>query len=268
MIDTINILTKKLFPVIPSEILHLAFEPDKAMKSLDAVIREKVIIDMVLMNINLYAGRLKKLTVYEHYRKEISETEAYNPTPGDFSVYQIPMEMTENKQIVSVIDIAYPHTLALSTSYPHQNVEGRSVLNGATEALGSFTNSPITITPVPVLCNNNIIRYEPPLMLHVDMILTCLLEYSETMDDMASNQIEPLFKCTLYATQMYIYNKLIIQLNQGYLAGGLQLEAVKNIVDTYSDAHEKFDEAIKIFRGSATLEKTALVTLLSEMLGS
>ncbi len=265
MINTINILLQKLYLEIPSEILHLAFKPEKEIRSIDAIVRDKIIVDIVLMNCNLYAGKLKKVTIFEKYRKQIGDTNNTNPLPGDYSVYQIPLEMTENKQINHVLDLSYPSSLSLTASWPLQGLEGRSVMNGADEALSSMTHTPTYLTPNVILMNNNTIKLDPPMSMHFDFLMTCMLEHSETMDDMARNQIQPLSKCVLYATQMFIYTQLRIFLNQGALAGGQQLEAIKDIVDSYADASEKFEEAMMRYRGSSLLEKSSLITFLSEI---
>lgn len=50
--------------------------------------------------------------------------------------------------------------------------------------------------------------------------------------------------CTL-AVMAYIYNKLIIPLNSGYLSGGQELGVFKSIVEGYSSSDEDYETFLK-----------------------
>lgn len=273
MNNVINVLLKDLYFKIPQPILMEGFADDikQSNRVLDVIIKEKIIIDIVLSNCNLYAGKTKKIVLEERYSKGLSDVLLRNVfVGGEASVYAIPPEARENRPITAVLDVAFPTTMGLYGSVYDGSVSGRTVANGIDEALSSFTHTPAYITPSPILLNGEagIIQLSPPSSLHVDWILSCLLAYDENFSNISLNMINTLKKMVEYATKAYIYNALWIKINQGFLQGGLQLESIRNIIEGYADSHEKFDEMVLKFRGASTFSHENLKDLLSLMIGS
>ncbi len=263
MQDVIGVLLKKLYNKIPPELLDLAFEPKKEFRTLDALVKEKVIVDTVLVDCNLYAGKLKKITLEEEWLIDIDSSRHYNALSGTYAIYKIPLDLRENRDIGHVIDLAFPSQWIAAATHPFQTQQGRSVSNGMSELLSSYTHTPAHNTPTPILRDNNIIELSPPTgMLHVDYLLTVMLKYDDNFSNISSNMVNPLFACVHYAAQLYIYNKLRIQLNQGFLTGGQQLDAIKQIVDGYSDAEERYEEALLDWKGSSFFDSDTLLSIL------
>ena len=226
------------------------------------------IVDIVLMQSNLYSGRPKRVTLQEAWSKDLTEPTRMAMIAGDYSVYQIPEEHREYRDIIAVIDVAYPTLMAFHGQYPYTHPDGsRSVLSGAEEALSGVTRSPGVITPQAVLMGNNIVKLMHPMASHVDWSCLVWLAMDENFANVSPNMIKPLMDMTVYACQMYIWNKLSIRLNQGMLVGGQTLDAVKNIVDKYEDAEDKFEEALRKMRGASTLQANMLPHLLAQMIG-
>lgn len=272
MKNTINQLIRNLYYKIPPEILNEGFRRlrNETNRTLDALIKEYIIIDIVLMNCNLYAGKTKKIVLNERYGKSINDTTFQAAMSGNFGAYQIPPEARENRAITAVLDIAYPTTMALFGSFPNEVAGGRSVANGIDEALASFTHGPTYITPSVMLIDGDagIIQLAPPAALHIDWILSCMLAYDKEFTNISPNMLTSLKNMTEWATKGFIYNNLYIQINQGYLQGGLQLEAIKSTIESYQDANEKFDQALLKFRGAATFTPESLREFCSLMCGS
>lgn len=272
MKNVVNMLLRDLYHKIPKEILIEGFRDlnSKTNKTLDALIRENIIIDIVLANCNLFAGQIKSIILYERYGKRVEDPMLYMTMNTNFGVYQIPPEARENRPITSVLDISYPTTLALHGTFPNMVASGRSVANRVDEALMSFTQNPVYNTPTPLLIDGDagIIQLSPPASLHVDWILSCMLAYDKEFNNISLNMIPALKMMVEYATKAFIYNELFIRMNQGYLQGGLQLEAIRSTIESYADANEKFEEALTKFRGAATFSKEQLPSMLSLMLGS
>ncbi len=268
MLDVINTLFKTLYIKIPAEILDLAFRSEvrDSNRSLDALIKEKVIVDIVLMNTNLYTGKISKITLQEEWLKDVNTQENYIAITGDYSIYDIPPEARENRDIVHTIDVSYPTMAAFSAHFPLQNLDGRSVASSASESLMSMTRTPGVYTPAVQLTGNNIIRLEPPMATHIDWILTCFLAIDQNFNNISPNMIKPLSQMTEYACKAYIYNKLKIRLNQGMLVGGQTLESIKSIVDGYENAGEMFDEAVLKMRGASLFQSNQLIHFLSDIL--
>lgn len=266
MINVIDLLLKNLYVKIPAEILDLAFSREGL--SMDAVIRDQVIVNVVLTQANLYSGRPKRITLLAEYSKNLEEPTRMAMLAGDYSVYQIPEEAREYRDINAVIDISYPVLMAFQGQYPYTQPSGsRSVMSTAEDAMSSMTRGPSTSTPQVVLMGNNIIKLLHPMAAHIDWSCLVWLAMDENMSNVSPNMIRPLQDMTLYATQMVIWNKLSIRLNQGMLVGGQTLDAVKMIVDQYEGAEERFDAALMKMRGASVLQPNELPHLLASMIG-
>lgn len=270
MKNVIGNIIHDVYRKIPNEILKEAFfEELKTTRTLDSIIQEKIITGVVLPNCNLYAGKMAKIILRESYQKNLVDDVAILNIGNGYGVYAIPPEQRENRPIVAILDVSYPTTLALYGSFPNIGVSGRSVTNGFDQMLGSFTHEPAWIAPTAIIIDGDsgIIQLSPPASLHVDWMLSCMLAFDNEFSNIGLNMVNPLKTLTEHATKSYIYNKLIIRMNQGYLMGGLQLESIRSIIESYADAEEKFNEALLKFRGSAMFSPENAAALFSIMIG-
>lgn len=270
MKNVINNLLRDVYLKIPSEILNEGFSKliKESQRTLDAVIKEHIIVDIVLANCNLYSGKTKKITLEARYGKDMDDTLLQASMSGNYGVYTIPLEARENRPIVAVLDIAYPTTMAIYGTYPNIGTVGRSVTNGIDEALSSFTHSPGYTSPTPMIIDGDagIIQLSPPASVHVDWILSCMLAYDKEFSNISLNMLNPLKRMTEHATKAFIYNELIVKLNQGYLQGGLALEAIRSIIEGYQNSNEAFDEALIKFRGASIFTHEGLREMISLMI--
>nr|DAF08125.1 MAG TPA: Putative virion structural protein [Caudoviricetes sp.] len=68
------------------------------------------------------------------------------------------------------------------------------------------------------------------------------------------------YELILAGIQSYIYNNLRIQLDTGYLYAGHEIPAIKEIVDSYSDASERYKNLLKKYAKIAVLNDTRKAT--------
>lgn len=266
MQNVINILIRKLYHRIPTPVLEEAFRPTYHNRTLDALIKERIIVDTVLTDCNLYAGKTKKIPLSIDYIKRVEDAGSSRYISSDYSVYYIPPEARENRDITVVLDLAYPSELTMTNMYPGQFLSGRSVANVADQALGNATQTPQYLTPTPILMGNNIVRLEPPSSLYTDYVLSCMLAFDKDFTNISTNMVNPIFKCVLYATQMFIYNELLIRMNQGFRQGGAPLASIVDIVNTYEGAEERYDESMKTLRGASMFDKSTMIQMINLMI--
>jgi hypothetical protein len=267
MKNIINILLRKLYNQIPNELLELTFKPHQSNLSLDSIIKEEIIVNIVLVDCNLYAGRPTKVTLTREMLKDIKSPKT-SSIIGNQSIYYIPPEYREFRDISVILDLAFPTAIGLASVYPQHQQYGRTVQNAADDALTSFNRQPSYQTPHAILLGNNSIKLSPPMMHTVNWIVSCMLSYDDDFTNLGNNCIRPLEKCVLHATEAYIYNKLRVAVNQGYLESGSQLSSISDIVGDYSDANEKYDEAVLRFRGASIFDKETMLDYLSLTIGS
>jgi len=271
MRNNIQLILRYIKSRIPEEILHEAFRPHETGRTLDTLIKEHVIIDMVLDQANLYTGKVKKILLQAGFLQPVDHEDSNMFIHGSNSVYKIPPEYRENRPISLVLDISYPNELIRANAHDYGGSSGsRSVANRADEMLTSFTMSPAYLAPQPILVDGHagIIRLEPPISMHTDWILACCLEFDDRLTGMSSNMIPHLQKLCLIACQMYIYTKLWVKINMGQLVGGAALEAIRSVVEEYRDKEDQYHEALMKFRGSSLFSADHLGDYLSLALGS
>lgn len=266
--NVINLILRYIYMHIPSELLQEAFQPPVVNRSLDVLIKEKIIIDYVLAQCNIYAGRTKKIRLISDWLMEIDSSSSTPLFPGNYSVYKIPPEARENRALNAVLDLAFPADLRLMHAMSDMGMlSGRSVASSTSELLSSFTRTPSNHTPTPILVDGHtgIVRIEPPISMRTDWVLSCMLEYDKNFSNISHNQIPQLQRMALFATQAYIHNILIVKLNSAMIQSGASLDSVGNIVSSYADADDKFQESLMKWRGSAFFSKENLQDVLSMM---
>jgi len=266
MHNVLNHVLKKLRMLhIPDMILVAAFKPHVENRTLEALIKEKIVVGIVLEDCNLYAGKLKKIILLDSFRKEMGIDQNIYTISQAYSVYEIPPQDREHRDLTHAIDVSYPSRMMGGSIYPSQYTGGKSLGSLANEVLSSFTGTPVTITPTPILMANNTVRLDPPMAAHVEWVLTCLLAYDSNFTNIAPHMIEPLSDLVVLATKAYIYNTLINNNDLAAMVGGASLDSFRSIVESYSDSYEKYTAAVLTFRGAATFDKENLVSLLREM---
>ena len=258
--STIEHMLKEVKRLIPRELLNEAFlANNNTQRSLDGLIKETIIVDTVLRHCNLYAGKIKKITLLADWIENI-DASATITYVGNCSVYRIPPEAREYRDIIYAIDIVYPYEHIFTDPYIGQ---GQHSLLSRTNELFESTFSVGNATPIPIVKEDNIIVLEPPQPHHIDWILVCMLSYNSQFTNIKPNVVDSLCKMAVYATQSYIYNQLKIKIDTARIHLGHELGSFKETVESYADAEEKYREALLNFRGASTFDEETALGLLS-----
>jgi len=265
MENSIEYLCKEIYLNIPLEILNEAFKPNE--QSLDAIIKENIIVDIVLRRCNLYSGKLAKIPLKSSYLVKL-ESSNNSFLANNTYVYKIPLEDREYRDISHVIALSYPIDYLSSISYSYSMVnEQKSICSMKDRILGSNVNyDNIPIIPVPILMKNNMIRLEPNFETNIQFILSCLLKYDSNFTNISPNSLRYLSQLCILATKSFIYNKLIIPLGSAYLVGGQELGRFKEIVESYENANEEFEDKLKKFRAAEVFDKDMMLGMISLMI--
>lgn len=208
--------------------------------SVDHQIRDKVIEQRVLSNINLISGQ-----------RELIPLNGLTPVgQTDFSqVIHVPKERTNGRSIVAVYHLALgSQSGALNGAF---NTSYQGGTSGLGEAAKAFQQSR---SPIPIVSDGNIslvgentILLRNPLRLAGPSWLDCLLEHSEQMTNVPPGAYREFAKLVVLATKAYIYNNIIIPMDEAEIIGGMGLGQFRNIVENYSDAEELFQEQLLIW---------------------
>lgn len=248
-----NPITKALSDIkfkIPKPILEEAFIRRKGYDkiglrtpvSLDYRIREEVIDARVMPDVNLVGGQETTIplrTIVPEYLADYK------------TVFRIPLTLTQNRKISKVLSLVFGDG-GVPTNANMYTLGSSSYEDAASGLLASHL-------PIPNVSNHNIqLIGENTVLVHSNitpspqMYLRCVLEADSEFSHLRTASIPIFSKLVEYAVKSYIYNTLIISIDEAYLTGGQALGKFQAIVEEYADAEELYQEYFKtIWRKTA-----------------
>jgi hypothetical protein len=262
MDNTINKVLKTIYHNIPIEILEVTFGNNEPFNNitLDESIIRTIIEGRILDDVNVGCGKKKEIILKANYLRFYSNgtTSPWNDNcRADAAIYVVPPEAREHRNISSVVSIKW--TNRTFNIFPYG---GTTTTSLARDALYTNTRRDMEYLPRPILLDNNIIRLDPPTFIYSDITLVCFLEYDKYFTNISDNAIKSLCNLILSATKAYIYNTLYIKMNRTSVMGGHEIGAFREIVETYSGEWERYDELLKKFRGSSSLDTETIVDII------
>lgn len=239
---------------IPMEVLHDAMSIDEDaqlyhMSSLEDKILNKVFKKRVLLAANVIGGI-----------ETIIPINALSPTFTEqmYTVYHIPPELTMGKEIVSALSLSYMPTagfmgvtggfggnsMAFNPNTP-TGYQNTSTMNVTSRIAASVSTSGIVSSAHLELVSRNTVAVYAHYRALTNYGIRVVLENHENLSNIQPRSYQQLSKLGVLATKAYIYNKLIIPINSGQLAGGQDLGVFKSIVEGYSDSEEAYQLFLK-----------------------
>ena len=238
-----NAITKSLadlLRVIPVEILHLAFVENNTsinqIISLDERILTEIIRPRILVDCNLVGGIMIKIPVNKCIITTLSSNEF---------IIEVPKELTNNKAIMNVLSLVsnvnYGHT-----GYMHNDSQ---LLAAGYKMYNNVASEPVIQTTRLELIGFNVILVEDPNINLLNGVLRVNIENSSNMENFNPRFYLEFAKLVELGVKSYIYNKMIIKLNQGYIFSGHDLSIIKDIIESYADSETLYKEHLNtIFR--------------------
>lgn len=237
---------------IPLEILQRAFAPMNVYgrptaMNLDSVIRAKVIEERVRVDCDLVAGVQLDIPL-----RGLTPEQVQLPSGSPYSwalIYKIPMTLTQNRVITSVLWVA--NTIApISGTYTYASYNGSALANAAMGVMQSQAPIPSMSTARVDLINTNTVMISDTNQWPYDATLRCKVERDADMSTLPPGAYPFFCRACELAVKAYIYTTLIIQINSAELQNGQELGKFKEIVDQYADANEQYED----YRGTVLRE--------------
>lgn len=246
--NPITIAIQQLHYKIPEPILREAFR-DKTQgfytgpmygfpESIDSRINNLVVKPRVLLDANLVGGQ-----------HAIIPLDGLMPVYSDIvnTVFEVPKDRTNNLSILSVLSAGYlPQWYFSNTSLTNTSSCGYSDTSTTIQRIYDSMASipPISNAYVQLTGENTVlIRVVSPTQL--TYFIRCVLSNDPNLNNIKPRSIPAFSKLVELAVKSYIYNSLIITMDQAYLQGGQELGAFKNIVEGYSDAEEMYQTYLR-----------------------
>lgn len=239
-----NIISKALNEVsyrIPGQILKEVFTEKTyrwrdAPLSVEEQITNKVIRPRVLTDCNLVGG-----------------TEAFIPLEGiegqmidNFTtVYRISKEKTQGRSIMSVLSVSFTTQSLAGASGALSGIRPDSVTPqglAGMAVMDSFTPIPLTSTARVSLIGENTIMIRDTSPVISSAYIRCVLGNDENLANIQMRAIQPFCKLVELAVKSYVYNESIIKIGMAQLSGGQDLGKYKEIVESYADSEEMYQE--------------------------
>lgn len=244
----------EIMHTIPYEVLHAAMthREDRnvyGMISLEEKIVNKVIRQRVMMAANVIGGIEHIIPIGNIY-----------PTVSErmYTVYQIPNELTMDKEIVSVLSLSFlPNAGFMGVSggfgspsmvyNPNSPIAAMAsgVTNVASRIAASHATSGILSNARTELVARNTVAVYANYQSLANYGLRVVLENDANMNNIQPRSYRYFSQLCVLATKAYIYLQLNLAINSGYLSGGQELGVFRNIIDKYESAEEEYQTFLR-----------------------
>ena len=239
------IMSKRVFPkqVLEYGLGHLR---DNQGETLEEVIYREVYLNIFLLDLQGISGG-EEMTI------DVSNLE-FKPMLNNYYIVKIPKFMTNNKTIIDALSLTFGipagmFGLGLGGGNPITPVMWQGNVNANVEAanrlIGSVDTVPMMGTSRLRVVGENIIRIGETIPRFDNLWLRCNVAYDENLQNLNSTSIETLFRAFCFLLKSVIYNEKIVTMDKGVLHMGMDLGAIKNIIDGYSDAGETYADLLK-----------------------
>lgn len=231
---------------IPTEILIEVFAP-KSYRWIDStigyeeqiknlVIRQKVLVDCDLVGGNEVTISLAGVPMQ------------YLDTGRLSSVYRIPKDRTQGRSITSVLSIAYisgNEGPLLGAGMAFNNCSVTDTLMAGKAVMDAASTVPLVSTAkVQLIGENTVLVTDSSYMPGVGL-LRCLLANDENLSHLQLRSYPKFSKLVELAVKSYIYNNYSIALDTGKIVGGYEIGKFREIVDSYADAEQMYEDYLK-----------------------
>lgn len=226
---------------IPMEILKLTFLERHSIYnnniSLDEKIIHSIINPIVLMDTDLIGSITKKVNlkkcIVNYYTNEDLQHEY---------LIEIPDNVVDHKEVISVSQILNNIALGLMG-----NTSMSAVSNAMNGLMSAHSNVGIVTTDRLEIVGRNIILVNTGNVRwnFENSILECGLAKDKNMSHLKKGSYLDFGDLCVEAAKIFIYNKMYIKLDEGYILGGHNISAVKSKIENYDGAFERYKELLE-----------------------
>lgn len=265
MNNTMRMVFSHIHHSVPDTILKLAFSSDNdnslidktshAPVTVDQIIHKKIIKGRVLDDCNLVGGKQKQIILRSYMLEKAAYTQQEKTMPiGPCSFYRIPPEDRDNQPITRISHVDYPSQYMSSQYDSFRPTYGVSVRRLARSVLASHTGGDFLPPPKAEPVDGGLIRLFPAQYSHIDWVITADIAYDEYFTSLNPEAVSSFREMVLSATKAYIYNKLIIEIDQGKILYGADIGVIRDIITEYKEEESKYNEMLGEFSGGVILD--------------
>lgn len=237
---------------IPPQILNIAFSGNvysldsNSPVSMTERIMQEVIRPVVIKDLKNISG--KHVVIPLTNDKIIARTQGMYG--GQVVTYYISPESIENREIVSVLSVSYtPYLLNASRDMAsaansfYNNYTDQS--STAMRLLDSASQVPIVSTALVELVGTHTVVVRNTIHEARLFDLRCVICGDDDVNQFTARATKNVRQLCEYAIKAYIYNKLIVELDAGFLLAGRDMPAIRSIVESWADMHELYETYLR-----------------------
>lgn len=227
--------------IVPRPILDTVFVKRHsnyrtAALSLDDQILNNVVRPRVFVDSNLVSGSEITVSLTGLSGEEISATEM---------VYRIPKKLTQNRSIMSVLNITYVDVNSMAAAGQYASCGVSAEQSNAQALLDAVAPLPMISTGRVTLIGENVVLIRDSIRIPSNSYLRCIVAQDEAMSHIQPRSYKAFCKLVEYAVKAFIYNEYIIEVDLGELRGGHNLGKFKDIIEGFSEAEELYDTYLR-----------------------
>lgn len=234
---------------IPRQLLEKVFVAPltnwRATRSnLDDQILSLVVSPRVMVDCNLKGGKEALIP--------LRGLEFQMPEMG-ISIVHIPKDRTEGKSINSVLSLVYfdspgafggsfgANTRTLGANYAG-GIDSTATMTVALNAMRSQDTIPVVSTSKIKLISENTILVKDQSFIPSNSAVRCILAEDENLSGLNLRSYHAFAKLVEYAVKSYIYNELVISIDESQLLYGQAIGAFKDVFMGYADAEQNYQD--------------------------
>lgn len=231
---------------IPQKILEIAFRDNSfkwrdAPTSLEEQISSKVIRPRVLIDADLVGGTTIVVNL-AGLQPEFVENNAV--------AIRIPPDRLGNREIMSVITVSMlpisSYVGAMGGNIAQMSTNDLSTVASVGARIGdAMSNMPVVTNSSVELVGANTIVIRNQYSVSNIYQLKCVVGNEGHLNNIHQRSWPNFSKLVELAVKSYIYNTLIIRLDEAYLVGGAELGSIKSYVENLSDSEEMYQTELK-----------------------
>lgn len=196
----------------------------------------KVIKPRVLVDANLVGGQMAIIPL-EGLPAKYMDTYSV--------VFEVPLDRTAGREIVSVLSIGYLPQVnsfnsmgnGIGTINPNSMSD---LMSAAQRVADSHSNIPLISNATCDLVGYNTVLVRDQIRVTSAYQIRCILANELNLNNINPRSYLAFTELCVLAVKAYIYNRLLIAMDQAYLSGGQELGAMRTYVESLSDAAEMY----------------------------
>lgn len=207
--------------------------------NVDAQIESLVIRGRVLVDCDLVGGAMALIFIGDlpQARPDAVST-----------VIRVPKERTQGRAITSVQNVSFLNYAQAGTWFGGGSYYNIGMDANDTGVLAQLEASimrandkiPVTSTSAVQLISENVIMIRDLLTSPGNMYLRCMIANDSNLNNIQPRSYTAFAELVVYAVKAYIYNTMIIALDQYALQGGFELGVLKSTIEGYADAEQNY----------------------------